>query len=100
MQIDIAQFRSIVVLTGAGISAGSGLRTYRGPGGVWEEHNVEVYGHSKALREIPEKTWQLFGGMRAPVAAAQPNAAHLALAKLEACLRDDQQAVPTGDSER
>jgi NAD-dependent deacetylase len=45
MQIDISRYYSIVALTGAGISAGSGLRTYRGPGGVWEERNVEEYGN-------------------------------------------------------
>ncbi len=81
--IDIARYSRIVVLTGAGISAGSGLRTYRGPDGVWEEHEVERYGHADALRERPSDTWRLFGSMRKPVLAAQPNAAHLALAHWE-----------------
>jgi NAD-dependent deacetylase len=88
--IDVSRYKNIVVLTGAGVSAGSGLRTYRGPGGVWEEHNVEEYGNVKALTEQPERTWQLFGAMRAPLKAAQPNAAHFALARLEAQLRPDQ----------
>ena len=91
MLIDTSRYNNIVVLTGAGISAGSGLRTYRGPDGVWEEHNVEEYGHVQALLERPERTWQLFGGMRAPIRAANPNAAHLALARIEAGLRPEQQ---------
>lgn len=91
MRIDISAYSNIVVLTGAGISAGSGLRTYRGPDGVWEEHNVEEYSNIQALLERPERTWQLYGAMRAPVRAAKPNAAHLALARLEAGLRPEQQ---------
>jgi NAD-dependent deacetylase len=86
MQIDRSKYARIVVLTGAGISAGSGLRTYRGPDGVWEEHEVEKYGHAKALVEHPQETWRLFGGMREPVLRAQPNAAHLALAQWEDAL--------------
>lgn len=77
MQIDLSRCKNIVVLTGAGISAGSGLRTYRGPGGVWEEHNVAEYGHARALTERPAATWRLFGAMREPLKQALPNAAHL-----------------------
>jgi NAD-dependent deacetylase len=62
-----SKYSRIVVLTGSGISAGSGLRTYRGPDGVWEEYEVERFGHADALRERPEETWRLFGGMREPV---------------------------------
>jgi len=91
MRINLASYRRIVVLTGAGVSAGSGLRTYRGPDGVWEEHKVEEYGHVQALLERPEKTWKLFGAMRAPLRAAVPNAAHLALARAEARLGAEQQ---------
>jgi NAD-dependent deacetylase len=91
MRIDLSNYRNIVVLTGAGISAGSGLRTYRGPGGVWEEYEVEKYGNADALQQWPAETWKLFGSMRAPVRAAQPNAAHLALARAEAGLRHDQE---------
>lgn len=90
MKIDKAKYRKIVVLTGAGISAGSGLRTYRGPDGVWEEHKVEEYGHADTFRTQPQNTWRLFGGMRAPVLAAQPNAAHFALARFESELGGDR----------
>lgn len=90
MQIDASRYRHIVVLTGAGVSAASGLRTYRGPGGVWDEHNVEEYGSARALREQPGKTWQLFGSLRGPIAKAEPNAAHLALARFESQLKPSQ----------
>lgn len=90
LPIDCSLYARIVVLTGAGISAGSGLRTYRGPGGVWEEHEVEKYGHADTLAQHPEATWKLFGGMRAPVLAARPNAAHFALAALQARLQPHQ----------
>ncbi len=93
MTIDRSRYRRIVVLTGAGISAGSGLRTYRGPDGVWEEHEVERYGHASALVERPTETWRLFGGMRAPVLAAAPNAAHRALADWEATLTPQQELL-------
>ncbi len=93
MHIDRSRYSRIVVLTGAGISAGSGLRTYRGPDGVWEEYEVERFGHADALRERPEETWRLFGGMREPVLAARPNAAHLALARWEAELSSGQELL-------
>jgi NAD-dependent deacetylase len=91
MRLHLEGFRRIVVLTGAGISAGSGLRTYRGPGGVWDEHDVQRLGHADALASRPQDTWRLYGAMRAPVLAAVPNAAHRALAAWEASLAADRQ---------
>ena len=90
MQIDARDHRNIVVLTGAGISVASGLPTYRGLGGVWDEHNVEEYGHVRSLQAQPARTWQLFGSMRGPIASAQPNAAHRSLAEFEARLSPQQ----------
>jgi NAD-dependent deacetylase len=91
MLIDRRRYRRIVVLTGAGISAASGLRTYRGPGGVWEEHDVERLGHVGALADRPADVWKLFGGMRQSVMGARPNQAHDALARWEAELEGDQE---------
>lgn len=91
MRLERSKYSRIVVLTGAGISAASGLRTYRGPDGVWEEHEVEKFGHADALAQRPQETWRLFGGMREPVLAAKPNAAHLALASWETQLAPHQE---------
>lgn len=93
MHLSLKNYKRIVVLTGAGISAGSGLRTYRGADGVWEEHKVEEFGHAHTLKERPQDTWSLFGGMREPVLAAKPNAAHFALAHWESSLTKDQQML-------
>lgn len=90
MELDLSRFRHIVVLTGAGVSAGSGLATFRGPGGIWDDAAIADCGHVETFRTRPERVWSLFGAMRRPVTAAGPNAAHQALARLEASLRPDQ----------
>lgn len=56
MKIDIARYKQIVVLTGAGVSAASGIRTYRGKDGVWEEYDVQEYGHVDRLEDEPRKS--------------------------------------------
>lgn len=91
MRIDIDRYSRIVVLTGAGISVASGLRPYRGPNGVWEEHDVERLGHVSALIDRPADTWSLFGKLRESIVAARPNAAHVALARMEEHLYGSQE---------
>lgn len=91
MLIDRRRYARIVILTGAGISAASGLRTYRGPGGVWEEHDVKRLGHVAALADRPADVWKLFGEMRQSILAARPNQAHDVLAQWEAELAGDQE---------
>ncbi len=93
MAINLSQYSKIFVLTGAGISADSGLQTYRGSGGIWEEHEVERYGSITAFNRSPADTWRLFGSLREPVLAAEPNAAHLALVQLEKHLSADQKLL-------
>ena len=93
MKINIRQYNNIVILTGAGISAGSGIRTYRGDGGVWKEFDVQEYGHVDRLRDKPERIWQLFGPLRTQLATAKPNRAHEILAKVESSLSPDQNFV-------
>lgn len=83
MAINPGKFKSIVVLTGAGISAASGLRTYRGPGGLWNEGQTAKFSTAEGFAEDPEGAWQFWGGLRAVALAAEPNAAHLALAEFE-----------------
>jgi NAD-dependent deacetylase len=75
--------RNIVVLTGAGISAESGLRTFRAEDGLWEDHRVEDVATPEAFRRDPELVQRFYDERRAGVQAARPNAAHLALARLD-----------------
>lgn len=88
--LNLRQFHNIVVLTGAGVSVASGLRPFRGPGGVWEEFDVEECGHVDALERCPDKLWVLVGALRQALASAKPNTAHIALAAAEASLRPGQ----------
>ena len=73
-------YRSIVILTGAGISAESGLATFRGPDGLWEGHHVEDVCTPQALARDPELVHRFYDERRAKLAQVEPNAAHRALA--------------------
>jgi NAD-dependent deacetylase len=75
---------NIVVLTGAGISAESGLATFRGPDGLWEGHRVEDVCTPRALARDPVLVHAFYDARRAKLAEVQPNAAHHALARLDA----------------
>ena len=72
-----------MVLTGAGISAESGLRTFRDTDGLWEGYNIEDVATPAAWRRNPALVQEFYNMRRKDVLAAQPNAAHKALAKLE-----------------
>jgi NAD-dependent deacetylase len=74
---------NIVILTGAGISAESGLATFRGPGGLWEGHRVEDVCTPEALRRDPELVHRFYDERRAALSRVEPNAAHVALARLD-----------------
>jgi NAD-dependent deacetylase len=74
---------SIVVLTGAGVSADSGLATFRGAGGLWEGQPVEDVATPEAWARDPALVWRFYQLRRASLLEAQPNAAHRALAQLE-----------------
>lgn len=76
--------RNIVVLTGAGISAESGLATFRGPGGLWEGHRVEDVCTPEALAADPALVHRFYDARRAALATVAPNPAHDALARLDA----------------
>jgi len=73
----------LFVLTGAGISAESGLATFRGSGGLWNGHRVEEVATPEAWEANPELVWRFYSQRRRDALAAQPNAAHKALAKIE-----------------
>ncbi|HYD39097.1 MAG TPA: NAD-dependent deacylase [Allosphingosinicella sp.] len=76
--------RNIVVLTGAGISAESGLATFRGPDGLWEGHRVEDVATPEAFRRDPALVHAFYDARRARLGEVEPNAAHRALARLDA----------------
>lgn len=73
----------IVVLTGAGISAESGLGTFRDTGGLWERHRIEDVASPEGFARDPALVQGFYNARRAAAAQAQPNAAHHALAKLQ-----------------
>ncbi|WP_276346707.1 Sir2 family NAD-dependent protein deacetylase [Daejeonella sp. JGW-45] len=76
--------KKIVVLTGAGISAESGLKTFRDAGGLWEGYSVYDVATPEAWKRDPELVQQFYNERRKAVLEASPNAAHQALVKLEA----------------
>jgi NAD-dependent deacetylase len=78
------EIRNIVVLTGAGISAESGLATFRGPDGLWEGHRVEDVATPEAFARDPVLVQGFYDARRARLKTVEPNAAHRALARLDA----------------
>jgi NAD-dependent deacetylase len=78
----------VFVLTGAGISAESGLPTFRASDGLWAGHRVEEICTPEALEENPALVWEFYSKRRADCAKAEPNAAHKALAELETQIGD------------
>jgi len=75
--------RNIVILTGAGVSAESGLATFRGPDGLWEGHRVEDVCTPEAFARHPELVHAFYDAWRAKLGTVEPNAAHQALARLD-----------------
>jgi NAD-dependent deacetylase len=78
------EIANIVILTGAGISAESGLATFRGPEGLWEGHRVEDVATPEAFARDPVLVQRFYDARRANLATVEPNAAHRALARLDA----------------
>ena len=74
---------NIVILTGAGISAESGLRTFRATDGLWEDHRIEDVATPLAFRRDPGLVQRFYDQRRTDILAAQPNPAHEALARLD-----------------
>ena len=77
------QKKKLVVLTGAGISAESGLRTFRDSDGLWEGYQIEDVATPRAWRKNPQLVLDFYNYRRRDVLQAQPNAAHVGLAELE-----------------
>ncbi len=86
--IPISADDRVFVLTGAGISAESGLPTFRASDGLWAGHSIEDVCTPEAWQRNPGLVWEFYSARRAQGALAQPNPAHYALAKLEQRLGD------------
>jgi NAD-dependent deacetylase len=80
----MADVANVVVLTGAGISAESGLATFRGPDGLWEGHRVEEVATPEAFVRDSALVYAFYDARRARADEVEPNAAHKALARLDA----------------
>jgi NAD-dependent deacetylase len=78
----------VFVLTGAGVSAESGLKTFRDQGGLWEGHRVEDVATPEAWQEDAVRVWRFYSMRRRDARGVEPNPAHRALAALEAQLGD------------
>ena len=75
--------KNIVIFTGAGISAESGLGTFRDSGGLWEKYNINDVATPKAFKKNPELVLEFYNIRRKQLLNSQPNAAHLALNRLK-----------------
>jgi NAD-dependent deacetylase len=89
LPVDGQQKQRVVVLTGAGISAESGLRTFRGSDGLWEGHRVEEVATPAAWEADPARVLRFYNDRRKQARSAKPNAAHKALSALQRCFEVD-----------
>jgi NAD-dependent deacetylase len=81
--VNANQLLPIVALTGAGISAESGVPTFRGDGGLWRDHQVQELATPEAFASDPELVWLFYAWRRQLVRGCHPNRAHAALAQME-----------------
>jgi len=79
----LKQARSIAVLTGAGVSAESGVPTFRGNNGLWKQYRAEDLATPGAFARDPKLVWEWYDWRRSLISQAQPNAGHRALVELE-----------------
>ena len=86
--LSISPTDNLFVLTGAGVSAESGIPTFRGVNGLWRNYRIEEVASPHAWHRDPRLVWEFYSMRRRVAAAAKPNPAHLALAKLEGRLRE------------
>ncbi len=86
MMIEISAADRVFILTGAGISAESGIPTFRGAGGIWRTYRVEEVASPHAWQRDPAMVWEFYSMRRRAAGAAKPNPGHFALAALESKL--------------
>ncbi|CAN5924448.1 NAD-dependent deacylase [soil metagenome] len=83
MRPRFADFQRIVFFTGAGLSAESGIPTFRGKGGMWSQYNYEDYACQSAFDRDPDKVWDFHDQRRKTVASCEPNAGHRVIAEVQ-----------------
>ena len=86
----IAQADRVCCMTGAGVSAESGIATFRGPDGLWEGRRPEDVATPEAFQRDPKSVWRFYEARRKALTSARPNAGHLALAHLAELVPDFQ----------
>jgi NAD-dependent deacetylase len=86
--LTVAPTDRLFILAGAGLSAESGIPTFRGMGGLWRSYRIEEVASPEAWHRDPQLVWEFYSLRRRVAAAAKPNPAHFALAKLEDALQD------------
>jgi NAD-dependent deacetylase len=87
-QPDVSKLQRVVILTGAGLSAESGIATFRDSGGIWSKVRLEDVATPEGFARDPAKVHAFYNTRRRDQVGVQPNAAHIALARLEAGIRD------------
>ncbi len=86
--LPVSRTDRIFILTGAGVSAESGIPTFRGVGGLWRNYRIEEVASPEAWYRDPRFVWEFYSMRRRVASEAKPNPAHFALAKLEDTLQD------------
>jgi NAD-dependent deacetylase len=94
----VTEAKSICVLTGSGISAESGINTFRGQDGLWEKHRLEDVATPEGFAKNPKLVWEFYNARRRKADIAAPNPGHLALARMELSKRRQAKrgATPIG----
>jgi NAD-dependent deacetylase len=86
--LTITESSRVLVLTGAGVSAESGVPTFRSGGGLWESHPVEEVASMPGFQADPQLVWRFYSERRRGVLGVEPNPGHFALATLEQAIGD------------
>lgn len=88
------QYKNIVILTGAGISAESGLATFRSSNGLWNNHRVEDVASVEGFRRNPALVHDFYNDLKLEIQKAKPNPAHLAITRLQTNIRPKFPSLP------